>query len=102
MIEMIESGEISGKMAKEIFTEMFASGKSPADLAKELGVSQISDTGELSKIIEEVLTKNEKSVNDYKAGKQQAFGFLVGQVMAATKGQANPKVVNELLKGKLK
>ena len=101
MIEMIESGEISGKMAKEIFTEMFASGKSPADLAKELGVSQISDTGELSKIIEEVLTKNEKSVNDYKAGKQQAFGFLVGQVMAATKGQANPKVVNEILSTKL-
>jgi len=102
LTEMIDTGEISGKIAKEVFSEMFETGKSPAIIIKEKGLVQISDTSELEKVITEVLAANEKSVNDFREGKQQAFGYLVGQVMAKTRGQANPKIVNELLKEKLK
>ncbi len=102
LIEMIDAGEISGKIAKEVFAEMFTSGEKPTVIVKEKGLTQISDTGALDEIIAEVIKANEKSVTDFREGKQQAFGFLVGQVMAYTKGQANPKLVNEILKEKLK
>lgn len=98
---LIDNGSISGKQAKEIFDIMFESGKSPSEIVKENGLGQISSKEELGKIIDSVLDKNTKSVEDYKAGKQQAFGFLIGQVMAVTKGQANPQMVNEILKEKL-
>ncbi len=106
LITKIEQGEISGKIAKDIFEEAFeiaikGDKLSIEQIIKQKGVVQISDTVEIEKIIETVLSENEKSVADYKNGKQQAFGFLIGQVMAKSKGQANPKLVNEILRKKL-
>lgn len=101
LLSMIESGAISGKQAKEVFDKMFETGNGPAEIVEESGLGQISDTAELELIISEVISKNTKSVEDFTAGKQQAFGFLVGQVMAATRGQANPQMVNKILKEKL-
>lgn len=101
LLKMIESGELSGKMGKDVFEKMFETGKDPKDLVEELGLKQISDFGELESIIDEVLNNNPQSVADYHSGKDRAFGFLVGQVMRATKGQANPALVNEILKKKL-
>ncbi len=102
LITLIDSGDISGKIAKEVFAEMFESGQSPEAIVKEKGLVQISDTGAIAKIVEEVVAVNEKSVSDFREGKQQAFGYLIGQVMAKTRGQANPKLVNEILREKLK
>ena len=95
------AGKISGKMAKAVFEEMFMTGKDPEKIIKEKGLVQISDTGALGEIVEKVLAANPQSVADYQAGKEKAIGFLVGQVMKETKGQANPGVVNKLLKEKL-
>jgi len=80
---------------------MFATGKDAEAIVKEKGLAQISDEGELAKIVDEVIQQNPQSVADYKAGKEKALGFLVGQVMKATRGQANPGLVNKLLKEKL-
>jgi aspartyl-tRNA(Asn)/glutamyl-tRNA(Gln) amidotransferase subunit B len=102
LVQKIDSNEISGKIAKEVFDEMFESGKEPDEIIKEKGLALITDTTELENIIDEVIKSNEGPVNDYRAGKQQAFGFLIGQIMAKTKGQANPKAVNEILREKLK
>jgi len=101
LLTLIDSGAISGKQAKEVFDVMFETGKNPETIVSESGLGQISDTAELESIVTEVLSRNTKSVEDFAAGKQQAFGFLVGQVMAATKGQANPQMVNKILKEKL-
>lgn len=98
MIELIEKGDISGKMAKEVFDEMFDTGKEPESIVEEKGLSQISGEDELEGIIKDILKNNEASVEDYKKGKMNAIGFLVGQVMKETKGKANPKIVNEILK----
>lgn len=95
------AAEISGKMAKEIFAEMFISGKSAKALIGEKGVAQISDEGELAKIVSQVLSENAKELERYKNGEKQLFGFFVGQVMKASKGQANPGLANELLKREL-
>jgi len=100
MIGLIEDGTISGKIAKDLIVDMFESGKEPKTLVEEKGLVQISDTGELEGIIQEILDANPGPVEDYRAGKKQAKGFLVGQSMKATKGKANPKVVQEIL-GKL-
>lgn len=97
----IENGTISGKQAKDVFAEMFDSGKNALGIIEEKGMKQITDTGAIESIIQEVLDANPKVVEDYKAGKEKAFGFLIGQVMAKTKGQANPKAVNEVLREKL-
>lgn len=102
LVDLIEDGKISGKQAKDVFEQMFECGDEPEKLIEKMGLGQISDTGELEKVIGEVIAANEQSVNDFKSGKQQAFGFLIGQVMAKTKGQANPKLVNEILREKLK
>ncbi|MGI6225389.1 MAG: Asp-tRNA(Asn)/Glu-tRNA(Gln) amidotransferase subunit GatB [Peptococcales bacterium] len=101
LLQLVDKGIISGKIAKQVFEEMFNTGKEPEVIVKEQGLVQISDTGELSNIVEKVITANPKSVEDYKAGKEKAIGFLVGQVMKETKGQANPGIVNKLLKEKL-
>lgn len=101
LLKLIDQGTISGKIAKTVLEEMVASGKDPAKIVEEKGLVQISDTGELERIIEEVLANNPKSVEDYRAGKTKAMGFLVGQTMKATKGKANPEMVNKLLKEKL-
>ncbi|MBO8158731.1 Asp-tRNA(Asn)/Glu-tRNA(Gln) amidotransferase subunit GatB [Thermosyntropha sp.] len=98
MLKLIDNGTISGKMAKTVFEEMFNTGKEPEVIIKEKGMEQISDTGALKAIIEEVIKNNPKVVEDYKSGKKKALGFLVGQVMKETKGQANPALVNELLR----
>ena len=101
LIKLIDKGTISGKIAKTVFDEMFETGKDPESIVKEKGLVQISDESSIVSIIEEVIAENPKSVEDFKSGKAQAIGFLVGQVMRKTKGQANPEIVNKLLKEKL-
>jgi aspartyl-tRNA(Asn)/glutamyl-tRNA(Gln) amidotransferase subunit B len=98
LIELIEKGTISGTMAKTVFEEMFKSGKNPQDIVKEKGLVQMSDEGEMTEIVKSVLEQNQQSVEDFKAGKDKALGFLVGQAMKATKGKANPQVINKILK----
>jgi len=101
LLNLIEKGTISGKIGKSVIEDMFESGKDPEVIVKEKGLAQISDTGALLKLVEEVIAANPQSVEDYKAGKERAIGFLVGQIMKKTKGQANPGVVNNLLKEQL-
>lgn len=101
LVQLIISGEISGKIAKDIFPEIWETGKSPKAIVAEKGLKQVSDTGAIEKIIDEMLAANESVVADYRGGKQNAFGFLVGQAMKASRGQANPSLVNALLKKKL-
>lgn len=101
MLELLDKGTISSKIAKTVFEEMFATGKEPAAIVEEKGLVQISDEGAIAAIVAEVIANNPQSVEDYKAGKVQAIGFLVGQVMKASKGKANPGVVNKLLKEQL-
>lgn len=102
MLKMIEAGKISSKIAKSIFEEMFKTGKMPEEIVEQKGLKQISDIDKLSDIIDQVLKENPEIVTQYLSGKMQVFTFLVGQVMKKTKGKANPKLVNELLKKKLK
>ncbi|HKI97159.1 MAG TPA: Asp-tRNA(Asn)/Glu-tRNA(Gln) amidotransferase subunit GatB [bacterium] len=101
MIGMVERGELSSKMGKSVFEEMYATGKAPAQIVEEKGLRQVSDTGELERIVEKVLADNADQVEQYRSGRDKVFGFFVGQVMKATRGQANPGVVNDLLKSKL-
>jgi aspartyl-tRNA(Asn)/glutamyl-tRNA(Gln) amidotransferase subunit B len=98
MIRRIDGGELSSAMGKQVFAAMYGSGKSPAVLVKELGLTQVSDTGALEAIISKVLADNPGQVEQYRAGRDKVFGFFVGQVMKASQGKANPAVVNELLK----
>lgn len=102
LICLVSEGEISSNIAKMVLIEMFKTQKDPSDIIKEKGLSQITDSSEIEKIIKDVLTKNAKAVEDFKAGKQNSFTFLVGQIMAASKGKANPQTVGELLKKQLK
>jgi aspartyl-tRNA(Asn)/glutamyl-tRNA(Gln) amidotransferase subunit B len=101
LIGLIGSGELSGKLAKEVFAKMLTTGDTARAIVDREGLKQISDTGALDKIIDETLAANPKQVEQYKSGKTQVIGFLVGQVMKASKGQANPAAVNEMLKAKL-
>ena len=98
LLQMVDKGIISLKVAREIFPELYSSGKTPEQIVQEKGLTQISDEGALAKIIAEVLSKNPGQVAQFKEGKQQVLGFLVGQVMKASGGKANPGKVNELLK----
>ncbi|MCF6097117.1 Asp-tRNA(Asn)/Glu-tRNA(Gln) amidotransferase subunit GatB [Thermovorax subterraneus] len=98
MLKMIDNGTISGKIAKEVFREMFDTGRDPEVIVKEKGLIQISDEAELEKIARKVIEENPKSVEDYKKGKEKALGFLVGQIMKETRGKANPQLVNKILK----
>ena len=102
LLKLIDEGIISGKIAKTVFEEMFATGEKPETIIEKKGLTQISDEETLLKIVEAVLAKNPNSVEDYHKGKNKALGFLVGQVMKETKGQANPQLVNKLLREKLK
>ncbi|MEK4149819.1 Asp-tRNA(Asn)/Glu-tRNA(Gln) amidotransferase subunit GatB [Robertmurraya sp. FSL W8-0741] len=97
MIKLIENGTISSKIAKTVFKELIENGGDPEQIVKDKGLVQISDEGELLKVVTEVLDKNPQSIEDFKNGKNKAIGFLVGQLMKATKGQANPQIVNKLL-----
>ncbi|MFD3262011.1 Asp-tRNA(Asn)/Glu-tRNA(Gln) amidotransferase subunit GatB [Paenibacillus lentus] len=102
MIGLIEKGTISSKIAKTVFKEMLQSGKLPQQIVEEQGLVQISDEGAILAIVNEVIADNPASVEDYKAGKEKAIGFLVGQVMKRSKGKANPGLVNKLLVDVLK
>ncbi|MDD4775783.1 MAG: Asp-tRNA(Asn)/Glu-tRNA(Gln) amidotransferase subunit GatB, partial [Syntrophomonas sp.] len=97
MLQAVDQGTISGKMAKTVFEEMFVSGQSPQAVIKDKGLVQISDAATLAPLIEEIVKDNPKVVEDYKSGKGKASGFFIGQIMKATKGQANPALVNQLL-----
>ncbi len=101
LILLIAKGEVSGKMAKEIFAGMFAGSEPARAVMERQGFKQISDTAALEAIVAEVLAANPKQVEQYKSGKGAVLGFLVGQVMKATRGQANPAVVNEILQRSL-
>ncbi|MGX9707680.1 Asp-tRNA(Asn)/Glu-tRNA(Gln) amidotransferase subunit GatB [Laceyella tengchongensis] len=98
MIQLIQKGTISTKIAKKVFKEMLATGKEPNVIVEEKGLVQISDEGQLREEVTKVLAANQESVEDLKNGKDRALGFLVGQVMKATKGKANPQLVNKLIK----
>jgi aspartyl-tRNA(Asn)/glutamyl-tRNA(Gln) amidotransferase subunit B len=98
LIRLIGDGTLSGKLAKDVFAKMFESGRGAAEIVEAEGLKQISDTGELRKIIDDILANNQKQVETYRAGKTGLLGFFVGQVMKATRGQADPGAVNELLR----
>jgi aspartyl-tRNA(Asn)/glutamyl-tRNA(Gln) amidotransferase subunit B len=102
LVRKINEGEISGKMAKDIFAKMYETGQSPEAIIEREGLRQINDAGALEKIVDDVIAVNPKQLEQYKAGKTTVIGYFVGQVMKASKGQANPAAVNELLKAKLK
>ena len=97
MIRLIEDGTISGKIAKEVVEAMYKTGKAPQAIIAEQGLVQITDEAELIKAIAAVIAANPNQLSQYKAGKEKLFGFFVGQVMKATKGKANPQLINELL-----
>lgn len=101
LVDLIIDGTISGKIAKDVFAKMWETGKAPAVLIDDLGLKQVSDTSVIEKTVDEVLAANAVQVEQYRAGKQQVFGFLVGQVMKALQGKANPGIANEILKKKL-
>jgi aspartyl-tRNA(Asn)/glutamyl-tRNA(Gln) amidotransferase subunit B len=101
LVRLIDEGKISGKQGKDVLVEMFNSGKSAAAIVAEQGLVQLSDSAEIDALIDEVLSANPQQVASYREGKETLFGFFVGQVMKASRGKANPKVVNERLKAKL-
>lgn len=97
MVELIQKGVLSSKTAKKVFAAMLKEDKDPAALVKELGLEQMNDAGALQAMVAEVIAANPKSVEDFKAGKDRAIGFLVGQIMKKTHGKANPGMVNQLI-----
>jgi len=101
LLKLIDDGTISGKMAKTVFEDMYQTGKPPAEIVKAKGLMQITDESALLKMVEDVIAANPGQAADYKNGKDKLIGFFVGQVMQASKGQANPALVNKLLKEKL-
>ena len=96
-ITLIYEGKISSKIAKMVLSEMFSTGADPSHIIEEKGLAQITDEAEIEKIIKEVISKNKKAVEDFKKGKENAFQFLIGQIIAKTKGKANPKIVRDIL-----
>jgi aspartyl-tRNA(Asn)/glutamyl-tRNA(Gln) amidotransferase subunit B len=102
MLSMMKEGTISGKIAKDVFEEMYRTGERPEKIVRDKGWVQILDEGEIEKAVEKAIEANPKQVEDYRKGKEKLFGFFVGEVMKQTKGKANPNLVNELLKRKLK
>lgn len=101
LIDLIQGDVISGKIAKEVFFDMWETGKNPKSIVEEKGLQQVTDTGAIEAIIDNVLAGNPDMVEQYKSGKDKLFGFFVGQVMKDTQGKANPAVVNKILKEKL-
>lgn len=101
LIDLILDNTISGKIAKDVFAEMMASGKNAADIVEAKGLKQVTDTGAIAQIVAEVVAENPDNVAAYKSGKDKLFGFFVGQIMKKSGGKANPDMVNELLKKKL-
>ena len=96
-MNLIDSGKISGKQGKEVFAEMFATGKSAAAIVKEKGIEQLSDVSAIEKLCDEVIAANPKPVADFRAGNAASLNFLKGQVIKLSKGKANPQLVGEIL-----
>jgi aspartyl-tRNA(Asn)/glutamyl-tRNA(Gln) amidotransferase subunit B len=101
LVDLIDAGTINSKQAKEVFLQMFNEGVSPAQVVKSKGMAQVSDPKAIETAVDKVLVENPGVVADYKGGKQGVIGFLVGKVMQASQGKANPKMVNEIIKKKL-
>ena len=101
LVRLIDEGKISGKIAKQVFDRMFESGESPEKIISREGLQQISDEGHLESMVDRVLKDNPGKVQAYRNGKEGLLGFFMGQVMQETRGQANPKLVNEMLRLKL-
>jgi aspartyl-tRNA(Asn)/glutamyl-tRNA(Gln) amidotransferase subunit B len=97
LVVLLSDNSISSRIAKDIFEEMISTKKSPKDIIIEKGITQISNSDELELIIKEIISNNQDSVEKYKSGKKNVFGFLVGQVMKQTQGKANPQIVNQIL-----
>ena len=102
MLQLIDDGTISGKIAKEVFAEMFATGESPKAVVEAKGLVQITDESALAEIAEKVIADNPDAVGEFLGGNEKTFGFLMGQIMKASKGKANPKVAQKLLRERLK
>ena len=98
LLQLVDSGAISAKSAKAVFDEMAASGKSAEAIVSERGLAQISDDASIAALVREILERNPKEVEAFRGGKTKLMGFFVGEVMKATRGQANPKTVNAILK----
>ena len=101
LVQLHAADEISSKQAKEVFAAVFEEDKDPQAIVEERGMKQVSDTGAIEAVVDEVLAANPDKVEQYKGGKTGLIGFFVGQCMKAMKGQGNPKVINELLEKKL-
>jgi aspartyl-tRNA(Asn)/glutamyl-tRNA(Gln) amidotransferase subunit B len=102
LLKMTDEDVISGKIAKTVFEEMYATGKEPAAIVEEKGLKQVTDEGEIGQVIEAILGSHPNEIEEYRAGKEKLLGFFVGQVMQKTRGKANPKIVNQILRDKLK
>jgi aspartyl-tRNA(Asn)/glutamyl-tRNA(Gln) amidotransferase subunit B len=101
LVKLVDAGTISGKQAKTVLTEMFASGKDADEVAREKGIEQITDASAIESVVDEVIAENGEAADKVRSGNLGTIGFLVGQVMKKSRGQANPKLVNELLRSKL-
>ncbi|MEJ5172699.1 MAG: Asp-tRNA(Asn)/Glu-tRNA(Gln) amidotransferase GatCAB subunit B, partial [Hydrogenothermaceae bacterium] len=101
LVKLIQDGTISGKIGKEIFDEVFETGKDPVNIVEEKGLKQISDEGQIRQIVKSVLEKHPNEVQKYKEGNTKLLGFFVGQIMKETKGKANPTLVNKILQEEL-
>ena len=101
LVDLISDGTISGRIAKDVFADMFETGKAAADIIEEKGLKQVSDSGAIETLIDSVMQANEDKVTEYRGGKDKLFGFFVGQVMKQSGGQANPAMVNQILRQKL-
>ena len=101
LIDLVADGTLSGRLAKEVFDAMFESGRPPDEIVEERGLEQVSDRGEIEALVDTVVGENADKVEEYRAGREKLFGFFVGQVMKASQGRANPKVVNDILRQKL-
>jgi aspartyl-tRNA(Asn)/glutamyl-tRNA(Gln) amidotransferase subunit B len=101
LIDSISNGTISGRIAKDVFAEMIATGKAPAAIIEQKGLQQVTDAAAIAAVIDAILAREADNVAEYRAGREKLYGFFVGQIMRATKGKANPAIVNELLKKKL-
>lgn len=97
LINLLEDKKINSKQRKQVLEEMLNTGLDPEEITAKLGLAQISDLSEIQKIVDEVIKNNQQSVSDYKAGKDRALGFIVGQVMKASHGKANPSLAKELV-----
>src|SRR5205807_2592891 len=102
LVILINSGKISGKQGKDVFAEMFVSGKAAATIVKEKGIEQLSDSGAIEELADQAIAANPKPAADFKAGNAASLNFLKGQVMKLSKGKANPQLVGEILERKLK